>query len=450
MKISVIGLGKLGLPLTAVMASKGHDVIGVDLNTEVVKQLNAGIAWIQEVGLQALITQYKNKITATTDYQHAISNSDVSFVIVPTPSNADGVFDNKYILAAIQQIGHALRNKKSYHLIVITSTVMPGSTGGEIQRTLETAAGRPMGETLGLCYSPEFIALGSVIKNMLYPDAILIGESDKKAGDLLAQIYLSSCNNKPPVQRLNFVNAELTKLAVNTFVTTKISYANMLSDICDRLPGADVDVVTNAIGCDSRIGHKYLRGGVAYGGPCFPRDNIAMTTLAKTLGAKADLAIATDTLNRYQTNRVVARIQRYPHKKSIAILGLAYKPDVNVVENSQGIRLANQLVEHNYQVSVYDPVALHAAKQDLVETVIIAESMSQCIKNADIVVIMTAWPLFADKLMTELLQLHDKRRVIIDCWRLLQKEKLVNVADVVYLGQGNDEIEERVAKVVTA
>lgn len=449
MKLSVIGLGKLGLPLAVVLASKGYEVIGVDLNADAVNQVNAGVACVQETGLQELLSQCKQRLTATTAYQQAVVNSDVSFVIVPTPSNEHGVFDNKYVLAAVNHIGHALKNKDSYHLVVITSTVMPGSTGGEIKQALEAASGRKVGETVGLCYNPEFIALGSVIKNMLYPDAILIGESDQRAGDLLEQIYVSSCNNNPPVQRLNFVNAELTKLAVNTFVTTKISYANMLSDICDRLPGADVDVVTQAIGSDSRIGHKYLRGGVAYGGPCFPRDNIALTTLAKTLGAKADLAVATDILNRYQTNRVIARIQRYPNKKSIAILGLAYKPDVNVVENSQGIRLANQLVEHHYQVSVYDPAALSAAKLDLLDTVVVAESMQQCIKHADIIVIMTAWPLFGNDLVAELLSLHDKRRVIIDCWRLLPKQKLVDVADVIFLGQGDEVVEENSVDVVT-
>lgn len=447
MNLSVIGLGKLGMPLAAVLASKGHEVIGVDLNTHVVSQLNAGIATIEEMGLQALVTQYHSKLTATTDYERAVLNTEVSFIIVPTPSNEKGIFDNKYVLSAIQEIGKALKNKPSYHLVVITSTVMPGSTGGEIQQALEAASGRRVGETLGLCYNPEFIALGSVIKNMLYPDAILIGESDKKAGDLLEKIYISACNNNPPVQRLNFINAELTKLAVNTFVTTKISYANMLSDICDRLPGADVDAVTQAIGCDSRIGHKYLKGAVAYGGPCFPRDNVALTMLAKNLGAKADLAAATDTINRYQSSRVIAKIQCYPHKKSIAILGLAYKPDVNVVENSQGIRLANQLIGHNYQVSVYDPAALNAAKNELEKNVVIANSVQQCIERADLIVIMTAWPQFAE--VGELLRRSNKRSMVIDCWRLLDKTKLADIADIIYLGQGSV-ASENIPDVLTA
>ncbi len=275
MRVSVIGLGKLGSPLAAVLASKGHEVIGVDLNPEFVRLLNEGRAPVQEPRLQELIDASQGRLRATVDVEEATLQSEISFVIVPTPSDAKGAFTNKYVIEAVTAIGKALRKMDSYHVVNITSTVMPGSMGGEIRRALESASGRIVGKDLGLCYNPEFIALGSVIRDMLLPDAILIGESDTRAGDLLESIYRTSCENNPPVQRMNFVNAELTKISVNTFVTTKISYANMLADICDRLPGADVDVVTNAVGMDSRIGRKYLKGALGYGGPCFPRDNVA-------------------------------------------------------------------------------------------------------------------------------------------------------------------------------
>ena len=163
---------------------------------------------------------------------------------------------------------------------------------------LERHAGRQVGPSLGLCYNPEFIALGSVVRDMLRPDMILIGESDTTAGDILERLYDAACENRPAVQRMNFVNAELTKLAINTFVTTKISYANMLADICERLAGADVDVVTRAVGSDSRIGARYLKGAIGYGGPCFPRDNVAFSALARSLGAQAQLAETTDAINR--------------------------------------------------------------------------------------------------------------------------------------------------------
>ena len=146
--------------------------------------------------------------------------------------------------------------------------------------------GARSGACSGLCYNPEFIALGSVVSDMLRPDLLLIGESDTTAGDILERLYDVTCENRPAVQRMNFVNAELTKLAINTFVTTKISYANMLADICERLVGADVDVVTRAVGSDSRIGARYMKGAIGYGGPCFPRDNVALSALARSLGAQ--------------------------------------------------------------------------------------------------------------------------------------------------------------------
>ena len=163
--------------------------------------------------------------------------------------------------------------------------------GSEIREALERHTGRMVGADLGLCYSPLFVAIGSIVRDMLRPDMVLIGESDEKAGEVLEAIYGRCCNNRPVVRRMNFVNAELTKIAVNTFVTTKISYANMLADICERLAGADVDMVTQAMGSDTRIGSKCLRGAIGYGGPCFPRDNVAFAALARSAGARAWLTL---------------------------------------------------------------------------------------------------------------------------------------------------------------
>src|SRR6478735_459302 len=322
MKISVIGLGKLGAPLAAVFASKGFPVIGTDLNPAFVNAINAGRAPVDEPNLQELISDNRERLQATVDASAAVAATDVTFVIVPTPSDPDGRFTNRFILDAMQMVGEGLRRKTAYHVVVITSTVMPGSTGGEIRAALELHSGRRVGDGLGLCYNPEFIALGTVVRDMLSPDMILIGESDARAGDMLQRIYERSCDSRPVIRRMNFVNAELTKIAVNTYVTTKISYANMLADICDRLPGADVDAVTQAVGSDSRVGAKYLRGAIGYGGPCFPRDNVAFASLARSLGARADLAEATDSINQYQVERVLGAVQaRLPEGGTVAILG---------------------------------------------------------------------------------------------------------------------------------
>lgn len=363
MKLSVVGLGKLGAPLAAVLASKGHDVIGIDLNKEFVDLINKGIAPFDEPQLQNLINISGARLRATQDYVQAITQSEVTFIIVPTPSDNTGFFSNRYVLEAVNKIGESLRKKTTYHLVVITSTVMPGSTEGEIKEMLEQSSGRTVGKELGLCYSPEFIALGSVVRDMLYPDMVLIGESDSLAGDTLQKIYETVCENNPAVRKMNLVNAELTKLAVNTFITTKISYANMLAGICEQLPNSDVEAVTQAIGLDSRIGKKYLKAAVPFGGPCFPRDNIAFTALANRIGACADIAEATQNINIDQMRRLKNSVKKYAQGQRISVLGLSYKPGTYVVENSPGVEIANLLSSEGYIVSVYDPMASQEAKK---------------------------------------------------------------------------------------
>jgi UDPglucose 6-dehydrogenase len=312
---------------------------------------------------------------------------------------------------------------------------MPGSTGGEISAALEVHSGRRVGTTLGLCYNPEFIALGSVVRDMLAPDLILIGESDTKAGDVLQRIYEKTCDNKPLIRRMNFINAELTKIAINTYVTTKISYANMLADICDRIPDADVDVVTQAIGCDSRIGTKYLRGAIGYGGPCFPRDNAAFAALARSVGARPELAEATDSLNRYQLERVLgALLARYPGTGPVGVLGLAYKPDTSVVEHSQGLGLIGRLLDKGHEVIASDPKAIANAQAALKRPFQVATSAEACVRAASIVVIMTPWPEF--RAVPSEAFARSPRLTVIDCWRLLSAEEVGAVADLVYLGLG--------------
>lgn len=437
MKTSVIGLGKLGAPLAAVLASKGHQVIGVDVNPDFVRALAAGRAPVEEPGLQELIDRAGGRLSATLDYEAAVLGSEITFIIVPTPSDTQGGFSNKYVLSAITAIGQALRKKRDYHVVNVTSTVMPGSTSGEIRQALEAASGRVVGETVGLCYNPEFIALGSVVRDMLRPDMILIGESDPRAGQLLEDIYRATCDNNPPVRRMNLVNAEITKISVNTYVTTKISYANMLTDICERLPGADVDVVTGALGMDSRIGGKYLKGGLAYGGPCFPRDNVAFGLLARTLGARADIAEATDRLNRHQTGRLAAAAAKLLDGRSrIGVMGLSYKPGTGVIEESPGVALAARLSEERFEVYVHDPLALRGAMAVLQDKVVPIVSAEECVRAVDALVITTPWPQFAELPASAFARPH-RRLQILDCWRILKRDRLEGVADLHYLGIGD-------------
>src|ERR1700737_4960937 len=242
--------------MAAVFACKGFETIGLDVNSRFVEAINDGRAPVEEPRLQEIIDSGRSRLRATKSFEVAVLNSDVSFIIVPTPSGADRFFSNRFVIDAVERIGAALRSKKQYHVVVVTSTVMPGATNGEIRAALELAAGREVGSDLGLCYNPEFIALGSVVHDLFCPDIILIGASDEKAGDVIEAIYRVSTDTNPEFHRMNLVNAELTKISINTYVTTKISYANMIADMCDHLPDADADVVARAVGGDSRIGRK--------------------------------------------------------------------------------------------------------------------------------------------------------------------------------------------------
>ena len=436
-RINVVGLGKLGAPLAAVLASRGFSVIGLDVNKTLVDALNAGSMPIIEPQLNELIAANRERLSATTDANRAVQESDASFVIVPTPSDQTGFFSNRFVLQAMATLGKALRGKPGYHMVVITSTVMPGSTGGEIKAALEAASDRKVGPEIGLCYNPEFIALGSVVRDMLYPDSILIGESDAKAGDMLQAIYLQMCEKRPPVQRMNWVSAELTKISVNTYVTTKISYANMLADICDRLPGADVDVVTKALGADTRIGEKYLKGAMGYGGPCFPRDNVAFAALARKIGARADVAEATDRINNYQVDRLSSLVSKFAKSGTrIALLGLSYKPQTPVVEESHSVKLAARLADAGYIVTVHDPLAQDAALAVLGEKVVGASSLEQAVREADLLIVGTGWPEYKAIDPAWAKRDNGQRLTVLDLWRTLPEEKFEKVTDLLYVGLG--------------
>jgi UDPglucose 6-dehydrogenase len=435
LRISVIGLGKLGSPMAACFSARGFTTVGVDLNASYVEAINEGRAPVFEPQLGEMLAEGRSCLTATTDTAEAVAATDATFIIVPTPSVDEGGFSLTYVLSAIEDIGRVLRDKDAYHLVVLTSTVMPGSTGGPVQAALEKASGKRAGVDFGLCYSPEFIALGSVIRDFLNPDFLLIGESDDTAGEMLSDIYRRVVDNDPSIARLNFVNAELAKLSVNTFVTTKIAFANMLARICERLPDASVDEVTSALGLDSRIGAKYLRGAISYGGPCFPRDNIALAALARSLDAPAYVAEATDATNRDGIDQLARlAIDRLPEGGTVGVLGLSYKPNTDVVEESPGLLLARALAEQGVDVVVADPAALPNARLVLGDLVNWAHSTVECVAAADVVVITTAWQEFAS-LPVDVFADGEQRKTVIDCWRILDQEMLSRIVDYVALGE---------------
>jgi UDPglucose 6-dehydrogenase len=411
-------------------------VVGVDVDEAKVEAINELRAPVFETGLEERLRQGAGRISATTDVAAAVAGTDVTMIIVPTPSDEDGTFSLRYALPACEAVGRALRDLDRYHLVAITSTVMPGATGGPLQEALEQASGKRAGVDFGLCYSPEFIALGSVIRDFLNPDFLLVGESDERAGDVLEEIYANVCDRDAPVARMSFVSAELAKISVNTYVTTKIAFANMLARVCERLPGASVDDVTDALGLDTRIGPKYLRGAVSYGGPCFPRDNVAFAALARSIEAPAMIAEATDTSNRDDVERVAAAVsERLPQGGTVAVLGLSYKPRTDVVDESAGVYLAQELARNGVDVVVYDPAGMPNARRILGESVRWASSTADAVAQADALVLMTPWPEFLE-IDAAQLEREGAPRTIVDCWRILPAERFAGVAEYVALGIG--------------
>ena len=297
MNISVFGLGKLGAVLAALYSNKGHNVIGVDKNDEIILKINKKISPFDEPNLQELIDNSGESLQATLDANYALDNSDISFVIVPTPSKEDGSFNNEFVLEVLRAIAKKISVKQNFHTIILSSTVLPGTCEEIFLIELEKISNKKAGIDFGFVYSPEFIALGSIVLNMSNPDLILLGATDTKSSQIAEELLKSVTSNSPVVYRMNLINAEVVKIAINTYITTKISFANMLSELCSKLPNADGEVVNDAVGGDSRIGKKYFRGAVGFGGPCFPRDNAALTFLMESKGMPAELPKATNSIN---------------------------------------------------------------------------------------------------------------------------------------------------------
>lgn len=415
--VSIIGLGKLGASMAAGMASRGLNVVGVDVNHHAVDAVNAGREPVQETGLGEMIAANKERIRATLDVEEAVAASEISFVIVPTPSDERGAFSLQYARYAFKGLGKALKAKRGYHVVVLTSTVLPGATRYGLLPILEQESGKKCGPDFGLCYNPEFIALGSVIRDFLNPDFYLLGQFDERSGDLLEEVHHRVSQNNATVKRMSLENAELAKIAVNSFVTMKISFANMLAEFCEKIPGGDVDVVSDALGMDKRIGRKYLTGGLGFGGPCFPRDNVALDFMGQELGVDSRLLKANDDYNRALSCRLVEKFEGHITKgANVAVLGLAYKPMSHVIEESPGVYLCRALSEAGYRVIGHDNLAAPYAEQALKMSALVTDDLNEALKDADIVMVTTADASY-NVLTPELLLGKKDRVTVIDFWR---------------------------------
>jgi len=445
--ISVIGLGKLGLPTAAVLAAKGYQVVGCDMSEDVVRGVNLMEPHIEEPRLIEVMEQAGDNLLATQSTRSAVLGSDVTYVIVPTPSDVTDRFSTRYVKAVMRTVAEAIRDKDDYHLVNLVSTVMPGTMSVEIVPLLEDYSDKKWGKDFGLTYNPEFVALGTVIKDYLNPDIVLIGEGDKRAGDMLQGIYENVVENDPTYHRMSFVNAEITKLSINTFLPTKVTFANTIAQVCEQIGGhvdvvseavttavlsnkylsgvPHVDVISDAVGADSRIGRKFLTGATPTGGTCLPRDVRAFRRMCEDVGASQILADTLDAFNEGEIYRLAVMAKRYS-ENSVAVLGLSYKPGTPVAEESTGVKLANAIA-NGRNVIAYDPMAMRNASELLREKIKYAGDLWEAIRAAEVIVITTPWDEF--KGIAPML----KGKTVIDCWRILEDKV---DADVNYIGIG--------------
>jgi len=389
--IGVIGLGKLGLPL-ALCLSQSFPTIGVEKNQSLVELIAKGQYRGIEPGISDLLSKqvrYPRKFKVTSDLGELLQTNCV-FIILPTLSLPDGSFDDALIRASIANLLKLWANSNENKTIVIVSTLSPGSTQ-KIQ--IELVEKAKIKSKVNLVYSPEFIALGSVLNDLEFPDMILVGTFDGKENTEYTLIQKKMAKNKPQVVNLNYTEAEYAKILVNTYITMKISFANFIGEISSKITDFNPAKVAFAVGLDSRINNKYLKPGLPFSGPCFPRDNRALVSSARAIGLNANLAIATDDINSRQMEFLAEKVlKRSKNAKTFSVFGLTYKVGSEVIEESAGIRLANYLADRGFNVQCHDPsIAIRPAS--LNSKVHFAADLGE-IDDYDQGVVLTDWPIY--------------------------------------------------------
>jgi UDPglucose 6-dehydrogenase len=432
-KISVVGTGYVGLCTAVGFASRNYSVIAADNDTEKIAKICKGIPPFHEPGLSNLLVkglENGNFKCLTNQTQQAVLETDFTFVAVGTPSKPDGSIDLRYIESAAQDIGKALKQKTTYHITVIKSTVVPGTTQNVVKPILEKESMKKCGKDFGLCMNPEFLRQGCAFEDTTNADRLVIGSFDKKAGDKLEKLYNGFYGKKkPPTIRTSLATAELIKYASNSLLATKISFANMIANICERIPGADVKVVAKAMGLDKRIGPLFLDAGIGYGGSCFPKDVKALIACSKNLGYDPEILESVENINKHQPLRAIQLCEEQVGSlkgKQIAILGLAFKPDTDDMREARVIPIIKGLLERGAKIKAYDPVAIPVAKSIFSNKIQYAKTALSCLQKADCAIIITEWPEFK-KLKPEDFIQHMKQPVLIDGRRIYNPEDFIKL-----------------------
>jgi len=439
--VSIIGVGYVGLCTAIAFAKKGYRVIAVDYDYEKIALVKRGILPFYERGLETALKHVlkKNCLECSLNYDEAILKTDITFITVGTPSKPDGSIDLQYIKTSAREIGDALRKKEDYHLVVVKSTVIPGTTENVVKPIIEKFSGKQCGDKFGICVNPEFLREGRALHDTLNPDRIIIGEYDRRSGDTLENFYRRLHDGKmSPVIRTNLATAEMIKYANNAFLATKISFINQIANICERIEGVDVTVVAKAIGLDKRIGPLFLNAGIGYGGSCLPKDIKALINFSKSLGYEPKLLEAVDLVNETQYQRVIdfcKSVLGNIKGKRIAILGLAFKPDTDDIRGAISIKIIKALLREEADIIAYDPAAMHNVRKKLGNSIKYADSPINCIKNADCCIIVTEWEQFKKLKPNEFIQ-NMRRPFLIDGRRIFDPMKYGSKLEFKAIGLG--------------
>ncbi|MBE0522547.1 MAG: UDP-glucose/GDP-mannose dehydrogenase family protein [Candidatus Methanoperedenaceae archaeon] len=424
MRISVIGTGYVGTVSAACFAELGHSVICVDIDKSKIEQINAGIPPIYEDGLSELLEKHAGKkLSATSDYDFAVKNSDVSFICVGTPSDPDGNIDLGIVRAASASLGDAMKYKNDYHIVVVKSTVVPETTEKVVLPIIEEHSGKRAGE-FGIAMNPEFLREGKAIYDFMNPDKIVVGSLDESSGDIIASLYDEL---KCGVTRTDPRTAEMIKYVNNSLLATKISFSNEIGNICKKL-GIDTYEVMAAVGKDFRIGKHFLNAGAGFGGSCFPKDVKALVGKARQIGYEPELLKSVIDVNERQPAMMVRllkdRLGNLDGKK-IAVLGLAFKNDTDDIRESRSIPVIKELLDNGAEISAYDPMANENMAR-IFKNIEYHITTVDALKGADACLVMTEWDEFRN-LGNEFGVM--KNRLVIDGRHMIAKRD-----DIEYVG----------------
>ncbi|GAA0656298.1 UDP-glucose 6-dehydrogenase AglM [Salarchaeum japonicum] len=400
MHLSVIGSGYVGTTIAACFADLGHDVVNVDIDEEVVTTLNGGNAPIHEEGLPELVSRHAGpdgtgRLRATTDYE-AVLDTDATFLCLPTPQNDDGSIDLSIMEAGAETLGETLTEKEEFHTVIVKSTVVPRTTVDTLTPILEDASRKTVGEGLGIGMNPEFLREGTAVADFLNPDKVVLGADDERTRDVMSDVFapLVEHADDPPVVETDTKTAEMVKYANNGFLAAKVSLINDIGNICKEF-GIDAYEVADAIGLDDRIGAKFLRSGLGWGGSCFPKDTNAIIAAAESEGYEPPMLNAAVEVNDRQPERFLNLLDEHLDVagQRVAVLGLAFKPGTDDVRNSRAIPVINGLQSRNADIVAYDPVAVENMREYF-PNLEYAATAGDAIQDADAALVVTDWDEF--------------------------------------------------------